>query len=222
MADILNLKGEALSTEHKRAHDSERVMGIRNMLNGVMQKLMAAWAADNAGDPTGASRPNEASIDQHYITKWVEQCTTIMNSVDPVEVDPDAMKNWIAEQRANKLRKENMAKPLHEIVDLEPMGFKLLGLHKGAAVWMSTECTVMFAPGGLVCIYVRPQGCGISFFITDRCMELIRQYEPDILLPDYTLGELSDYLQAQRRERPAHPEEADMEVARKQLSPAQP
>lgn len=220
MAETLNLKGEALSSEHKRLHDSERVMGVRSMLNSTMQQMRAKWAADNAGDPTGATRPNEAAIDQHYITEWVKTCTTVMNSIDPVDVEPDAMKNWIAEQRAAKLRKENMAKPLHAIVDLEPMGFKLLGLHRGAALWASTECVVMVVPGGTIAVYLRPQGASVSHYMAGAFWGDIYGEAPDILLPDYTLGELTDYLMAQRRERPAHPDEAAMEEARKQLSPS--
>lgn len=218
---ILDRTGKALDTDHKRVHDSERVMGIRNMLNGVMRKLIEGWTADNAGDPSGATRPNEASIDQHYITKWVEQCTTIMNSVDPVEVDPDAMKNWIAAQRATKFRKQQMESPLHALVDLEPMGFKLLGMYKGAAIWISTECAVMLVPGGMVAVYMKCQDITSKRFACTACMMMVMNATPDVILPDYTLGELTDYLMAQRRERPAHPEEADMEVARKQLSPAQ-
>ena len=218
--EIVDTKGKALSTDHKRAHDSERVLGVRNMLNSTMQELRKGWANDNAADPTGATRPNEAAIDQHYIERWVATCTTVMNSSDPVEVDPDAMKNWIAAQRQARQAKENMAKALHAIVDLEPMGFKLLGMHKGAAVWVSTECAVMLVPGGMTAIHTRPQSCDPEWWASERCMQVIREFEPDVALPDYTLGELMDFLHAQRRQRPTHPGEADMEVARKSLSPA--
>ena len=216
------MKGKTLNTDHKRAHDSERVMGIRNMLNGVMVKLMNGWKQDMAGDPSGATRPSEAAIDQHYITKWVEQCTVIMNSSDPVEVDPDAMKNWIAAQRTAKERQENMAKPLHAIADLEPMGFKLLGLRRGATIWVSTECAVMLVHGGMTCVYMRNQGMSAAEFVGTECMNYIIGLAPEVALPDYTLGELTDYLMAQRRQRPAHPEEADLQKARERLSPAQP
>lgn len=218
--NIIDTKGKSRN-EHKRQHDSERVMGVRTMLNNVMVKFREQWAADNAGDPTGATRPNEPSIDQHYINKWVEQCTAIMNSSDPVDVDPEAMAKWIAQQRAAKEHKENMAKPLHAILDLEPMGFKFLGLLRNTPVWVSTECALMCVPGGLVGIYLRPQGSDAPQFIAQDCMEGIQHFPPDICLPDYTLGELMDYLRAQRRQRPAHPAEVDMEAARKQLSPAQ-
>lgn len=222
---IIGLKGEPLvdtSSGHKRAHDPERHNNMRMMLNNVFVEMTRGWAADMFADPTGATAPNAQAIRQHWGEKWQAQAVAVLNSNEPIDVNPLRLFEWIDAELAAKERKAQLALPLHQLADLEPHGFKLLGLHKGAAVWVSTECAVMLVPGGMTAVYLRKPHFDISTFVRFEIMRDVQSTPPDIAVPDYRLGELLTYLESQRRERPAHPEEEDLSAAREDLSPAQP
>lgn len=213
MSGIIDTKGKPLNSEHKRGHDSERVMGIRNMLNNVMQQLMKGWMQDMASDPSGATRPNDTAIDQHYICKWVEQCTTVMNSSDPVEVQPEAMANWIKEQRERKA----MELPLHQVLDLEPYGFRLVGTSAKGELWVSTECALWLHDGGVAQVLMREQHQEIGVFMRSLVMMLGVEEMADLVATDYTVKELMSWLRSMRRERPAFPDEAHLIVLRERV-----
>lgn len=222
---IIGLKGEMLvdtGNGHKRTHDPERHNNMRARLNNTFIEMQRGWAADMFADPTGATVPNVQAIRQHWGEKWQAQAVAVLNSNEPIEVNPLRLFEWIDRELEAKRRKEQLALPLHQLEDLEPHGFKLLGLHKGAQLWVSTECAVMLVPGGMTGVYLRRQGHDSSTFVSVHAMTLVNSVGADIALPDYRLGELLTYLESQRRERPAHPDEEDLSAAREDLSPAQP
>jgi hypothetical protein len=216
---ILDLKGKPLNdtaSEHKRSHDSDRVNGIRNHLSQLLGQMKKSWAQDMSSDPQGATSPNVAAIRQHWNEKWVAQAVAVMNSTEPVEVDPEALDKWIAQQLENNARNRQMATPLHVLADLEPQGFKLLGLYHEDPVWVSTEVAVRLIQGGAVEVWVRPQSCGSLW--PAELPKLFTTMEPDAILPDYTLGELHNLLLSLRRQEWKQPSEEVMAQAREALN----
>lgn len=214
---ILDIKGQALSTEHRREHDPKRVMALRNQLNTLMIELRQGWAQDMAGDPTGATVPDEQAIDQHYIKRWVDQCTIIMNGTDPVQVDPEAMAKYITQERRHRA----MQKPLREAMDLEPYGFRLVGTYAKGELWVSTEAALWLHEGGLVHVVMRSQGEDIGPYMR-TIVQLLEGERTDLVATDYTMDELMRWLKAMRRERPAFPDEALLSQLREQVNDLSP
>lgn len=216
---IRDLKGQPIgqaTNEHKRAHDPDRVNGIRNHLSQVLGQMKQGWAQDMGHDPQGATQPNADAIRQHWNEKWVATAVGVMNSTDPVEVDPEALDKWIAQQLEQNARKKQMAMPLHKLTDLEPHGFKLVGAWHGDALWICTECAVRLAQGGVVQVVLRPQASSIDAFPHEYARDL-ENNNLTAELPDYTLGELLSLLGTLRRERCAPLTEEQMNMARHAL-----
>ncbi len=222
---IIGLKGEPLvdtSSGHKRAHDPERHNNMRMMLNNVFVEMTRGWAADMFADPTGATAPNAQAIRQHWGEKWQAQAVAVLNSNEPIDVNPLRLFEWIDAELAAKERKAQLALPLHQLADLEPHGFKLLGLVYGDPVWVSTECAVHLRAGGNVQVFVRDQDFNRTEWASKKFVEYLFEWSADLSAPDYTLGELEQLLNAMRRERNAQPTEEDMNAARTALNTRKP
>lgn len=214
---IIDLKGNTLESDSKREHDPQRVMALRNNLAKLMHELQQGWLNDNGEDPTGASQPNAEAIDSHYVKRWLDQCATVMNGREPIDVDPEAMSKWIAARREAKRANEELQMPLHKVLDLEPHGFALVGTYPCGALWVSSECAVVMTAGGMVEVYVRPREANYSEWVCTFANATLGS-TPLLQAPDYTLGELRKLLAALRRERPAKPQEEDLETLRQWMN----
>lgn len=171
---------------------------------------------DMMGDASGATVPNEEAISAHYKKAWMEQCAAVMNTNEPVELDVDAMEKWIAAQLREREQERQMDLPLHQLLDLEPMGFKLVQLLRGGPLWASTECAVWMPAGGDTHVWVRGQSQRPEMFILMLDGD-VQNGQPDVQAPDYTWRELMGLLQSMRRQRPAHPAESWLNEAREAL-----
>lgn len=214
---IVNLKGERITPEPKRAHDPERVNTMRAQLNNVMIGMQRGWAGDMQHDPTGATQPNVQAIREHWGRKWQDQAVAVLNSSEPVDVNPLALFEWIDKELAAKQRRDQNQLPLHsEDLDLEQHGFKLLGMVHAEPVWVGTEAVLHLRSGGGVRVYPRQQYQSVQQHVRGAAIT-VDQLEPLVSLPDYTLGELESLLATLRRERNALPAEEDMNAAREVL-----
>jgi hypothetical protein len=202
MSEIVSMKGERLSTEHKRAHDPARVMKRREELSGLLEKMKGEWAVDMSIDPQGATGPDEVAVTAHYDKRWRDQAIAVMNSSDPVEIDPDAMLHFIQKELAQKKLKRELQTPLSKLESLGHVGFSLIGEVNGGKLWVSTECAVLIFPGGLTRVIVRHDRREADLFVQTAIDIALEGNGGTLELNDYRLGELTQLLQALRREQP--------------------
>jgi hypothetical protein len=206
----------ALSTSEKD-HHPERVMKRRQQLSGVLHDLQVGWNKDRGEDPLGATQPNEPAIDRHYDERWREQCRVAMNAQEAVECDPEAMANWMMAQREEQAKQERWITPLHKLHGLDEFEFKLVGLHDGGELWLSTHCAVLIFKNGQVRVFFLDRDDWANPHRWDGVLHGISDNMQVICLVDaidYTPKELFTLLGAIRADKITHPTEEQMSRAR--------
>lgn len=215
---VLSIEGKplpsALSHEQKE-HHPERVMRRRQQLSKVLKDLQDGWTQDNGEDVNKATRPASASIDRHYDERWREQCRVASAAQEAVDVDPEAMANWIAVQRVAKAKYERWSTPFHKLHDLEEFQFRLVGQTADGTMWLSSHVALCVADNGVVKVYFRdadrPQASWTMLLSSGR-----QVFGTHLLFTaiDYTPQELFALLGAMRVEKITWPTEDVLAVAR--------
>ena len=215
---ILDIKGERIANDTKRVHDPGFVEKRRVELSQILQRMKQGWMNDMRPDPGGATTPNVEAISQHWIEQWVNQCTVVMNSTDPIEVDAEAMSKWVVAQLRERKRQVEMAGALHDVTDLEPYGMKLLGNYHGGLVWVSVQAALHLLEGGMVVVHLKAANVGEGTYLR-LLADAVNHLSGGWSFPHYTLGEFLALLNALRVPTLTPPTEEQMAGVREQMKP---
>lgn len=197
----------------KRAHDSDRVGKERMRLMNVLNDMKDGWAKDNGIDPSGATTPNRAAIDTLWIEKWEATARAVLAATEPVDVDVDAMRTWIAGQRAHNERQAQYKMPLKEVLDLSAWEFRLVGKCILGTVWLCDRAALCVDTESCVFVVLRPVSTPMMMW-ADAAWLSPNAWGDALELPDFTLGDLFMLLKVLRYTKLSALPEPLMAIAR--------
>lgn len=203
------MNGEALSTT-KVVHDPDQVARERERHSKELNRCKTGWMNDRRPDPSGATAVNDEAVTAYWNDQYDQYVRACSKSRLPVDLQPEALREWIAEHHANVAKAARLETPLHKLDGLEEYEFAVVGECRFGTVWMNTALVVVVAKNGEVFLHIRKY-VDLATLMSDLEDDLL---EPFIHTINYTARELFVLLQSMKVNAVAAPMEHDIELAK--------
>lgn len=210
---ILGMNGAPLPGA-KKDHHPERVEKERVRLSQALAEQKKKWKGDNQPDPAGATEVNQLAVDEFHAQQFRTVALAATKGQEALEVNPEAMAKWIAEERKNEWVRTEMVRPLKEVRDLSSWDFKLVGVGPFGTVWLCDRVALAVAEEGMVLLLLRPTILDMAGWADTEWLGTNTWDGLAHELPDLTLGELHTLLKVLRYTKLVALPEALMRMAR--------
>ncbi len=209
MKALTNPQGDAVTTRTQVPHDPEQVAHSRNQHNKELRRCRDGWTQDYTEDPLGATGVNEEAVDAYWNEQYDSYCRAFTkNSKLPVDLKPDALRNWIKSAKDAREKAKRYVKHLHELPGLEEFDFACIGDSRFGKVWINNVLAVAVATNGEVRIWLRK-------YFSEPVLHAIAIGDVPMLtdapLVNYTARELFELLKALRIIAVAAPLDVDLD-----------
>jgi hypothetical protein len=157
---ILSATGTPLppaATETKLAYDPAVLASEKKRFNTILQEMTGDFVRDLSPEPNNPTlvKADLQTAREHYGNKFREIARVNNQAGRPHTVDENAMFNIIDQLIAEQKQRQDLAKPLHHVIDLQPYGLLPVGQTAAGTLHINSHVAVCVAPEGLVRVWLR-------------------------------------------------------------------